>query len=99
LTVTKTGTGSGTVTSVPAGIDCGNVCDHTFAENTVVTLKAATVFHSVFSGWSGGGCSGKGPCIVTMDKALSVTATFTSVQCYFYPVMFVNSPLVEGLPH
>ena len=99
LTVTKTGTGSGTVTSVPAGIDCGSVCDHTYAENTVVTLKAATVFHSVFSGWSGGGCSGTGSCIVTMDKAVSVTAIFTSVQCYFYPVMFVNSPLVEGLSH
>jgi len=38
LTVSKSGTGSGMVTSSPAGIDCGSTCSYAFAYNTVVTL-------------------------------------------------------------
>ncbi|HJW90350.1 MAG TPA: metallophosphoesterase, partial [Anaerolineales bacterium] len=41
LTVNKTGIGSGTVTSNPAGIDCGSDCSEAYAPNTSVTLTAA----------------------------------------------------------
>jgi len=34
LTVTKSGSGSGTVSSEPAGIDCGADCTETFDYNT-----------------------------------------------------------------
>ena len=77
LTVSKTGTGSGTVTSSPAGINCGLDCSETYTINTVVTLTATSAAGSMFSGWSGGGCSGNGTCTVTMADAKSVTATFT----------------------
>ena len=76
LSVSKTGTGSGTVTSSPAGIDCGATCLLVFDYNTVVTLTAAASAGSIFTGWSGAGCSGTGTCQVTMTAAASVTANF-----------------------
>ena len=79
LTVTDAGSGSGTVMSSPAGIDCGSTCSAPFGEGTVVTLAAAPAAGSTFSGWSGGGCSGTGSCQVTMSAAESVTATFDVV--------------------
>ncbi len=58
LTVTKAGTGSGTVTSVPGGIACGNDCTGGYANGTAVTLTAVASAGSTFTGWSGGGCTG-----------------------------------------
>ncbi len=75
LTVHKDGTGSGTVTSDPAGIACGASCQANFTEGTVVTLTAAADGNSTFGGWSGD-CSGTGACQVTMNAARNVTATF-----------------------
>jgi hypothetical protein len=77
LTVQKAGNGSGTVTSNPAGINCGADCAEPYNNGTIVTLTAAPTTGSVFNGWSGAGCSGMGSCTVTMDAAKSVTATFT----------------------
>ncbi len=77
LIVTKAGTGSGTVTSSPAGIDCGSTCSASYASGTSVTLTAAADSGSTFVGWSGS-CSGAGACTVTMDAAQSVTATFNT---------------------
>jgi len=79
LDVTKTGTGSGTVTSHPAGINCGSTCSASFSYNTSVTLTAAASAGSTFAGWSGSGCSGTGTCTVTLDAARSVTADFAQV--------------------
>lgn len=76
LSVSKTGTGSGTVTSVPAGIDCGGTCSYIFPYNSLVTLTAAPALGSTFTGWSGAGCTGAGTCAVTMDAAKTVTANF-----------------------
>lgn len=69
LTVTKAGTGSGTVTSSPPGTS--------FAIGTIVTLTATPATGSTFSGWSGA-CAGTGSCVVTMDANKTVTATFNS---------------------
>ena len=77
LSVNKDDTGIGTVTSDPYGIDCGLICDYAFAEGSEVTLTAMATTGSFFAGWSGEGCSGTGLCTVTMDKAKSLTATFT----------------------
>ncbi|MBL8514006.1 MAG: hypothetical protein JNJ55_08430 [Betaproteobacteria bacterium] len=76
LTVTKTGAGSGTVTSGPAGIACGTTCANSFAADAPVTLVASPSNGSAFTGWSGGGCSGTGTCTITMSAAQTVTATF-----------------------
>lgn len=76
LTVTKDGTGSGSVTGSPAGIDCGATCAHAFSAGTAVTLTATADAGSVFVGWAGGGCSGSDSCQVVVSAATSVTATF-----------------------
>jgi hypothetical protein len=76
LSITKSGTGNGTVTSDPAGLDCGTTCSAFFDANGSVTLNATPDSNSNFSNW-GGACSGSGACIVTMDSAKSVDATFT----------------------
>jgi VWFA-related protein len=75
LTVDKLGTGGGTVTSNPAGIDCGTTCSATFGAGDTVKLTAAPDPSSTFAGWSGA-CSGTGDCTVTMNRDLTVTATF-----------------------
>jgi len=75
LTVSLSGAGSGSVSSSPAGIDCGSDCSETYDYNTEVTLTATPDVGSVFGGW-GGDCTGTGTCVVTMDQAHSVTATF-----------------------
>src|SRR5205807_1525829 len=76
LTVTKAGTGNGTVTSDPAGINCGATCSAAFDSGTVVTLTATPGFLSIFSGWSGCDAVSGTTCIVTMSAARSVTANF-----------------------
>jgi hypothetical protein len=76
LTVTLAGGGSGTVTSQPSGISCGTTCAADFPLATVVTLTAKSDQGSTFTGWSGAGCSGTGTCVVTMNAAASVVATF-----------------------
>lgn len=80
LSVFKGGTGGGTVTSSPAGIDCGSSCSATYSHGTMVTLTATPSASSTFTTWSGGGCSGTGPCTVTMTAATFVTAVFTLEQ-------------------
>ncbi|MBL9018756.1 MAG: hypothetical protein JNL83_31510, partial [Myxococcales bacterium] len=77
LFASKGGNGTGTVTSAPAGINCGADCSETYTANQMVTLTAAPGTGSTFTGWSGGGCTGTGTCTVTMTAAITVTATFT----------------------
>ena len=78
LTVSEIGTGSGTVMSAPAGIVCPTTCSANFASGTSVTLTAVAAEGSTFAGWTGGGCSGSGTCVVTVTAATPVTATFNS---------------------
>lgn len=75
LTVSLRGRGGGSVTSGPAGIDCGATCAFAFNAATVVTLTATPDADSAFMGW-GGACTGAGACQVTMDAAYTVRARF-----------------------
>jgi phospholipase C len=77
LAVTSSGTGSGSITSNPAGISCGTTCVASYAAGAAVTLTAAPASNSTFTGWTGG-CSGTSTCSVTMISAASVGATFTA---------------------
>ena len=81
LTVTRAGTGAagGSVTSTPAGIDCGATCSASFQSGTQVTLSAATDGTATFDGFSGA-CTGTDACTVAMDQARAVTATFTKLD-------------------
>ena len=75
LTVSKSGSGAGTVTSTPAGINCGATCEAEFDEGTEVTLSQSAAAGSQFTEWSGA-CSGSGACKVTMSAAKAVGAKF-----------------------
>jgi hypothetical protein len=79
LTVSKSGTGQGTVSSSPAGISCGTDCTQTYTSGTVVTLSAAAASGSKFAGWSGGGCTGTATCSLSGNTSISVQATFSLV--------------------
>lgn len=74
--------GTGTITSSPAGIECGTggqVCQFNFALGTQVTLTATPDPDSHFYGWSANlACSGTGPCVVVMNSAQTVDYTFLS---------------------
>jgi hypothetical protein len=79
LTVTKNGNApsKGTVTSNPAGINCGGTCSAAFSSGRSVTLMVKTTGTGVFAGWSGA-CTGTGTCTVTMDANKAVTATINN---------------------
>ncbi len=83
LTVGKSGSGTGSVTSSPAGIDCGSACSASFTSGSSVTLTATPSNGSNFGGWSGA-CSGTGSCVVGMTEAKSVTASFLTDACTYF---------------
>ena len=74
LTVNKAGPGFGTVTSNPAGIDCGGDCSEDFTEGNVVALTATAGVDSIFAGWSGDTDCTDGS--VTMDADRGCRAWF-----------------------
>lgn len=68
----------GTVTSVPAGIQCGSTCTASLAAGSQVTLTATPPPGLAFTGWSGACSTAPGPvCTLTMSKALSTKAGFS----------------------
>jgi hypothetical protein len=73
LTVGKLGTGTGTIAG--NGISCGATCNVTLDGGTTATLTATPAAGSKFTGW-GGACAGTGNCIVTVNAATAVSATF-----------------------
>ncbi len=77
LRVSKPGSGFGSVTSSPAGIECGASCAAPFDPGTEVTLNPVASPGSRFTRWSGGGCTGTGPCTVTVEGLMNVGAIFT----------------------
>ena len=83
LRVIKAGTGSGTVASSlffrsPERINCGSICEAYYPNGTIVALGASANAGSTFAGWSGGGCSGTGTCLVTLTADTNITATFNT---------------------
>ena len=93
LSVNKTGTGNGTVTSNPAGINCGNDCSESYTSGAVVALSAAPAVGSTFSGWSGSGCSAGS---VTMNGSRSCTAVFNSQVTHQVSRIGIFRPSVGG---
>lgn len=75
LLVNKAGDGVGTVTSNPAGINCGGDCTESYVSGTVVVLTPTASPGSVFASWTGSGCSTG---TVTMNADTTCTATFNT---------------------
>ncbi len=79
LTVALRGSGAGTVTSTPAGIQCQTTCSTSYGKGTAVTLVATAEPGARFAGW-GGACGGGGAsCAVILNAGTSVTATFSAI--------------------
>jgi hypothetical protein len=78
LQIALSGTGSGSVTSLPYGLDCPAQCSNLFPYNSGVTLTAHPGSDSLFTGWSS--CGGTGTCLVTMGGDRTVTATYDYVK-------------------
>ena len=78
MTVSKAGAGTGTVTSSPAGINCGVTCGANFTAGQTVVLTAAAAGGSSFSSWSGCPSPSGLTCTAPMSAVRNVTATFNS---------------------
>ena len=89
LAVMKSGTGNGFVTDSEGRINCGSVCTFSGGFGTWITLKAQADQSSVFTGWSGGGCSGTGECMVMLDTDKMLIPTFAG------PSVSAKEPEVE----
>jgi type IV/VI secretion system ImpK/VasF family protein len=74
MTVRKSGSGGGTVTSADAGIQCGVDCARPYAQGTEVVLKALPDPGSVFSQWDGDPDCADGRVVLNTDK--TCTAIF-----------------------
>jgi hypothetical protein len=74
LTVVIAGSGSGTVTSEPPGIDCPPDCQATYTRDTVVILTPTPGPRAVFREWGGDPDCSNG--VVTMDADKTCVANF-----------------------
>jgi hypothetical protein len=74
LTVTKSGTGSGTVTG--SAITCGSHCSATLASGTSIALTAAAASGATFTGWIGCDATSSETCTMSMTENKTVTAVF-----------------------
>ncbi len=98
LSVSLDGSGSGAVTSAPAGIDCGSDCDEPYVNGTIVTLNATAASGSEFIGWSGA-CAGQGnPCNLTMDTDLTTAAVFEPLYLLSVSIDGPGSGTVTSAP-
>lgn len=84
ITLNKNGSGLGTITSVPAAINCGGSCTDatgSFLQGSTVVLNAVAGVGDTFTTW-GGACAGSGSattCTLTMSGNQTVNATFTAL--------------------
>jgi protocatechuate 3,4-dioxygenase beta subunit len=75
LTVSRAGTGSGTVAG--NGINCGTDCTENYSNGTVVALTATASAGSTFTGWTGCDTPSGNQCTMNMNASKAVTANFT----------------------
>ncbi len=79
LTVKKTGSGRGSVTSEQQpGINCGGECTHEFPEGETVKLKETPAPGSTFTKWEGCAAESSGVCEVTMSATTEVKAEYAA---------------------
>jgi len=65
------------ITSSPSGISCPPTCTASYTTGTNVTLTATSTGTYLFAGWQGGGCSGVGTCLITLNSPTAVLALFS----------------------
>ena len=82
ITVTENGSGNGTVTSQPAGINCPTVCVAPFTDNSAVVLTASPAQGSSFGGFSAN-CTPSSPQTNPPSCTVSLTTTDVTVTVTF----------------
>jgi len=75
VTVSRAGSGSGTVSTDDSVIDCGAACAHVYAHGTSLLFTATPADGSQFTGWLGG-CTGKALCALNIFEPVELLATF-----------------------
>lgn len=68
--------GLGSVISSPAGLDCPGACSANFGWDLPITLTPWPAPGYRLESWSGGGCTGTGPCVLGLEQDTAVGATF-----------------------
>lgn len=100
LSVTKSGTGGGTVTSADGAIQCGSICSVLYYDEQPVTLTASPQAGSLFTGWRNCDLSFGFSCTLTVTAARSVTAVFNVPVALQYvplpPCRVVDTRLANG---
>ena len=101
LEAATAGSGSGSLASSPAGIECGGVCSASFGGGATVTLTETPGSGSVFSGWRvepgadvRSGCTGtEATCTLVMGAPgpVRVTGTFEASNSPFLGVKLAGS--------
>ena len=87
LTVSKIGGGTGTVTSIDGGINCGSVCSNRYYDGTPVTLSPWPAQGSEFTNWAGCNSQSQENCTAVVLSDITVTATFVPATALrFVPV-------------
>jgi hypothetical protein len=94
--VARTGSGRGTVTSAPPGIDCGETCAATYPSGTLVALTTAPAAVSVFGGF--GGVEDCADGIVVMTAEITCTARFSPLPVIIAPPDGAHFPLDVSTP-
>jgi hypothetical protein len=84
LRIMKSGTGAGTITSSPAGINCGTDCKEEYSLGREVILTATANPGSIFTGWSGDPDCADGS--IVSDGPKTCTASFSSTLRILTPV-------------
>jgi len=79
ITLRPLGTGKGTVTSAPSGIECGETCSAGYIRGTSLTLFATPEAGSEFDHWSVAACGASPLCTTTVKGARKINAVFTAV--------------------
>ena len=96
LAVVRSGTGSGSVSSSPTGIQCGSDCLTRYPVGTSVRLTATAALGSTFAGWSGDGdCSDSA---VTMNTAKTCTAIFNTAVAPAVTISATDPSATEAGP-
>jgi hypothetical protein len=93
LAISKIGAGAGTVTSSPAGIDCGSDCSEPYVSGTEVTLTGEADPGSSFNGFSGPADCSDG--VVTVSSDVTCTATFSLLPDEIFSDGFESNDTTE----
>lgn len=92
LTVSRSGEGSGMVSSLDGGIDCGIDCAELYDEGFTVILTATPGEGSVFGGWTGDVISPDNPLGIKMDADKNITAKFSPAEATYTLTVIKSGP-------